>query len=334
MVYERFYPRINRDYLIGLFAGIGLTKYWLLADGFLILTAIPFKSPPKAIWIISIIPLLTVFWSLDPVSAVFWFWRVHVIYSSFIKVKKKHQLAIGILIVVFPSILFASFETGYRPIGFTDNAQRLGLQSWALIPLLSLLPLYGSIGIGISAARLPLVLLIASAIYTRKRELIAGSIIALMVFFIHTPDGRLNPSFLFDAYDIRRELFHSHGDNNLKAIVQDRPDLIGHAEVNMNGSYKRNFEWFGYGYGSYSDYTGLSKPHNTFLLILYELGIFALPLFVVIGITIQKMQQKPLWLLGTTLVYMWFVDDFFGLPIGLYLLSIQWFSIQDDVEYI
>ncbi len=350
--------RMNlRDFFIGLLIGVGLTKFWLISDGLLTRTALPYRKPPLTIWFISIIPLVTIFWTLDPIATFFWFWRVHVIWGSLTKVESRKSLVTGLAIVLLVQLVIAISEDVIRPMGLTDNAQRYAMFSWVMIGTNPFLSILGSANLGVSAARLPLALLIVISLWTRKWFLLVSVLVALLFAFYFTPDSRFEIPVVKNAFWIRYELIVGKSkvvvpsqktgdlvldmvkiDNNdgidelVKAIGLDRPDLIGKAIKNSDGKYERPWLWHGYGFGSYNDYTGLVKPHNTYLLIWYELGLLSILLFLAVILLLLTTTGKPFWLLGTYLIYGFFVDDFFGLPIGLYAIGFHFWFISGVVK--
>jgi len=332
-----FKPISLRDFSIGLLTGIGFTKFWLLSDGLLARTALPYRKPPISIWIISIVPLLTIFWSLDPLACVLWFWRVHVIYNSYSKVQDRKSLIWGVGIVLIIQLFIAMLENDIRPRGLTDNPQRYAMISWAMIGTNPFLSVLGGANIGISTARLALFSLIGAAIWTRQHAIVFAAVLGITLFVFFTPDDRHNFTTFNEATTTRIQLVTGQSNNinndvksdsQTAAIVLDRPDLIGKAKKDQEGNYIRPWLWHGYGYGSFNDYTGLSKPHNSYLLIWYDLGIFSVVFLLAVFwfglITIRK----PFWLLFATGSYMFFVDDFFGLPVGLYVIAFQFYMVS------
>jgi hypothetical protein len=336
-----------RDFYVGLLTGIGFTKFWLISDGLLTRTALPYRKPPVAVWIISLVPLLTIFWTLDPVTTFLWFWRVHVIYGSYSKIESRKSLALGVGVVLLIQLVLSWNENVARPDALTDNAQRYGMASWALIGTNPYLSVLGGANIGMSAARLTVFLVLYAAVWTRQKAIILAAVMAVVMVFVYTPDARFNIEQLTQSFILRVQLVTGQSkaaiepkdtstifiekvqdDSPLAAIILDRPDLIGVAEKDENGYYIRHWVWNGYGYGSFNDRTGLSKPHNTYLLLWYDLGIFSILFAIGVLLFVLTTNKKPWWLLISTMVYMFFIDDFFGLPIGLYVIGFQFYMVS------
>ena len=261
-----------RDFYVGVLTGIGFTKFWLISDGLLTRTALPYRKPPVAIWIISLVPLLTVFWSLDPVACVFWFWRVHVLYGSYNKVQSRKSLGLGVGIVVVVQLVLALFDDAVRPDALTDNAQRYAMLSWALIGTNPYLSVLGGANIGVAAARITVGLIIGVAIWTRKKSIIIAAVIAIVFTVFYTPDARYEIQHITHSIVIRMQLITGESiteiepkdlsssivssvveDVQIASIIVDRPDLIGKAKQDEKGFYIREWVWYGYGYGSFND---------------------------------------------------------------------------------
>lgn len=135
-----------------------------------------------------------------------------------------------------------------------------------------------------------------------------------LVLVIKSPGGlsRLDPEVIRTAAEVRWSLNSGDTRNGSRDIVIE---ALGPLAPEYSAP---RFTWLGYGLGGYLAATGLQRPHNLFVLLAYELGVFGLGVLGLVG-----------WW-----IYNRYISISFFITLGLLGLFTEDMAIRPEVQYI
>ncbi len=223
-----------------------------------------------------------------------------------------------------------------RQSGLTVNASELaqvGLMLFLLIPLQGRMATAGVLGtatitLAAAASRVPIAGIAIFALLTRQKRWVVLAVVAASVAIL-IPSmqgiGRrfLSPTSLGDAARLRVEL-----------VTPSSTQAYGASSYGGDVCQPKGFTWHGYGAGSFGATTRCPRPHVAPLVVVYELGIFAVvPAMLALWAVLTG--RVP-WFLAVTLASVWlFVDEPLAIPFGHYTLAAVaavWISRQDHAR--
>ena len=228
-----------------------------------------------------------------------------------------------IALVLIIQTLVIPFDLYHHPraAGISLNAYLLGeiglglfmmipRQGGALVWITSAVYLAGSLTRSTMGAALVYSLL------RRDRGLMIGAGLICLLFaavlVIKSPGGlsRLDPQSIRTAAEVRWSL-NQGGDQSRDIVI----DALGPLAPEYSAP---RLTWLGYGLGGYVAATGLQRPHNLFVLLAYELGVFGLGVLALVG-----------WW-----VYRDYMPGSFFITLGLLGLFTEDLAIRPEVQYI
>ncbi len=302
----------------GLFLVVGTSRFFLLADFLFVYDLViePFfhkrnkiKRPPLALWFVVVPLAMSLIWSLNPNDGVQTVIRI-VVLSLVIPTYKfrgeYNRIVFVSLVMLFGLVFFQSLETA-RPNGIHMNASSLGQSGFAFMsskfwPV----ALAGGMILSFSIARAPLLVFFVFAIFSRNRLIRSTAIITTIIFFsmafLQTPE-RVIISGISDGIERRIETL--------------KPSKAVNNECGLERALE--YKLLGYGFQSFCMSTGNVRPHNIYILSVYELGVLAIPFWFGIFLLARKFPIKvvaPLFILGLL------TEELFGRPEGVYLIAI------------
>lgn len=196
----------------------------------------------------------------------------------------------------------------FRPSALSDNGSALGVGAlMAFTPLNALL-------VGVSLSRTALAGL---AFYAFLRQsgivwlLLILAIIAHIFVQLQVQPGR------FTSVNIEHSI-----DNRIAAIDGTNTELATRP-VDPIEPKGRSWQWYGYGYGGYVEATGVIQPHNVYLLSYWELGVLAVPFWILL--LILAIRSRNLFLAVPALMAL-VVDEWYTLTEGVFYLLV-WHEI-------
>lgn len=309
---------------------IGTTRSYLFADFGLIyqLTVLRFfhpvalKHPNK--WIIalcillvfsSLFSMITAYQSIQTVARILVL--AYLLPTYVIRFNKASKIFLVVIIAVACWQLFVELE---RATGYHNQATVFGIFGMSLVfSRFGIISAFGGVIVAASIARIPLAILWIYAILDRsKRSLIIVSVVTslfLLFGLLITPD-RFTTTGVADSVDRRIEAQTGFSQTTLDEIYND----------NRCGDFRPiTLKLFGYGFGGYCYATGQPTPHNVYKLSVYELGILAIPFWIIIIGLLRDVPYK-IWL--PLAVLAWFTDELFATPSGIYVIGLWLLSMK------
>jgi hypothetical protein len=244
---------------------------------------------------------------------------------------------------VFAGLLFQvalSFGVwlDHRPIVFSINSEVMAGLGFAAFGPSMLAWITGTLTMGVSGARIVILLLVfgAMAHMLRGRKLKASWSVIRFTAIIEWGRGFpiliaaaiVGLMFVWQALAISpqrltlRQLSSDASDRGSLVSLSD--PVISKASIDIHRPdlsarpAERVWSWYGYGYRAYVERTAASTPHNIYVLAWYELGLLAIP-FVIAALLL--LFRLPLWLALTMMLYAGAVDMWYWMPSGVYALA-------------
>ncbi len=220
----------------------------------------------------------------------------------------------GLVVGVIPQVIVAVLTWGdARPGLLSLNASQVaqtGLLFWFILPALDLKSqrlawLVAGVQMAVSLSRAPM---FAALVYvlqkpTWRRLSMFGGICGLFVVAMYSQGQtiRISPGALTDSMEIRTGLVDIGGsvmivDGNGFEITTDPTKYT-----------EPRFTLTGYGNGNYIAVTGLVRPHNVPLLMVYEMGILAIVPFVLFGWAV--LTRRIPWAAALSMFLLWQVVE-------------------------
>lgn len=306
----------------GISLATGLTRLWIVSDVLLFFTAQPFSRPGRLAFILIVSIGITLAWTSSPLFAALACWRIYALEQSLKRVRRPSQTAaVVIVFVALQSALALTVFHDHRPIIFSGNSQQLAASSFSIFGYAGIIP---ALGIGASGARLPLLAGAALAVLSRFNLRICGALaLAVLLFALSAGFTPRRTSTAGNAADFkdRAELvtLESLDSASAESILTHQLAIRTHRPELACDHPSRSWTVAGYGYGSYNRATCLDMPHNVFVLAWYELGAFSLPLFAALALALRRM---PLHMTAPALIYLFFIDDMYAEPYGMYASAV------------
>lgn len=314
--------RMNaQSVLTGLAIAFGLSQAWYVADVLLLFAAIPYRKPPLALALVALPVAVVSLWTHDTLAgflapSLFAF-RIVALYSAVTQLRHPGAtLSVAAAWLTAQAAVASLTFMDARPHGFTLNAQQLAITHFAI---LNAFPSLSMLGIALSGARFPMFLIWFYAWLSNypniNKRLIAYAFIATSIFVFG----------LWSQGELRRldvGVIKANGETRTHLAIADDPvtDAITiYKPSAVSDNPHRGWNWYGYGFNNYNVATGLDTPHNTFISLFFELGIFSLFVFVGMWLMMRRM-TLPAFL--TAALYLGFVDDFYLYPYGTYAAAL------------
>lgn len=212
------------------------------------------------------------------------------------------------------------FSNGvHRPSGLSDNGSSLGIFGLMALNPLSVLV------IGLSLSRTALLGLAIFAVLRNRRII---WIMLILTFAVHVSmqlwirPERLSSGSVIQAVELRIDVIAGESRQRLFD-----PTPIPTGSEPHTSKPDRELKPFGYGYGGYVTATGKIQPHNIYILSVWELGILAIPFWMLIVFLAWK-SRNPYMIVPAILALN--VDEWFTLSEGIFYLG-AWHIITRDL---
>ena len=218
-----------------------------------------------------------------------------------VNIKSIHWWLIGLSGVQIIWVIYEFSQGVIRPSGVSDNGSSLGI-----FGLMALNPL-SALVIGLSLSRTALLGLTIFAVLRNRRII---WIMLILTFAVHvsmqlwSEPERLSSGSVIQAVELRTD-----------AIVGVSRQVL---EIPTQTIQARELKLFGYGYGGYVPATGKIQPHNVYILSIWELGILAIPFWMLIGFLLWK-SKNPYMIVPAILALN--VDEVYTLSEGIFYLG-------------
>lgn len=327
----------------GLILAIGTTRLWFVADIGLILFVMyrgraNFRWHPVVLGLSAIIGA-TAMWSPDPGSALMAAVRMNLLFSlvrdpeiffrfgiagepqrrvsrwfdtrRFTRGGVFAGAALVLVLQVVAALAQLPFEQ--RVHGISINASQLGQTGFVFMAWPPLYPV-AALTLGLSTARAAALGLIIFALFARTRRLFMWSGVAAAVFltiiFWKTPD-RIMPSGIITGLEWRGQIIEQGASEQ---------DLTGELLAACGPVRERVWRWYGYGYHGYCLQTGLQRPHNILVLSWWDIGVFAVPFWLLAGYGAYRTRRYGM--LAALVAVGMITEELFGRPEGFYMVAI------------
>lgn len=325
--------------LVGALAAIATFKGGaLIADvGLLVIVGLVRRRPPPWIWLIAVPIAMTSIWAVTWWVPLWTALRVLMLGTVFAAWRPRlSMLSLGFTAVLLVQTAGLLFVFDYpRANGYTDNASVLGQLGLTAFMLAgaggtagNLLGVVGSVSLAASVARAAL---LATVIYVtthpnRYSLGFGGITLVLLTAHLIVAGGadRLSVDSMKAQLVARGQLNNGEGMARYE-FLENRAKREHITVAEADALYPQRpprFTWRGYGYDSYVDNTNTIRPHTIPTLIVYEMGIFSLPIF---GVIIWAFWRRKLPLkFALVLLPLWLVtEEQWSRPAAHYMLVLM-----------
>ena len=295
--------------ILGLSVILGTSVYYLLAFGAVLLYAILYHRSqvriPVSIWLLALLVAITAFWSVEPGNPLIMCVAILCAYLGYRTLPRygfQYGINIG-LILSFGWWIVQAYSDVSRPYGLASNASVLGLSAMWLAPS----PIAAVVG-GVSMSRTAMIGAVLFATTGRRYLLFTCVFLVIGIFTILTLDpDRLTIPGIEQSANMR-----------VATVTGDELEPLP-TDVKYVEPVDVNWRWYGYGFGQFYFQTGHIQPHNIFLRTWYEMGVFSVAVFGLLG-WIWWSGGRDWRLLIVAVATGMFTDELIGSVAGVYMI--------------